>query len=145
MGGRGLPAPVRPPGARVGLERRPRDPRRAWADRDLMQGGARHREVRSDRRDRDRPRRAREGIDNLPVAHLDEQALEIRILADYRDQIIAERVRLANRWDDRREAWWHQTWIQLLELLGLSGVTGEGGSLPKNRRSGQNAGPRPIR
>jgi transposase len=39
----------------------------------------------------------REGIDALPVAHLDEQALEIRILADYRDQIISERVRLANR------------------------------------------------
>ena len=39
----------------------------------------------------------REGIDNLPVAHLDEQALEIRILTDYRDQIVAERVRLANR------------------------------------------------
>jgi transposase len=39
----------------------------------------------------------REGIDTLPVAHLDEQALDIRILTDYRDQIIAERVRLANR------------------------------------------------
>jgi transposase len=39
----------------------------------------------------------REGIDNLPVAHLDEQALEIRILTDYRDQIVTERVRLANR------------------------------------------------
>jgi transposase len=39
----------------------------------------------------------REGIDTLPVAHLDEQALEIRILTDYRDQIISERVRLANR------------------------------------------------
>jgi hypothetical protein len=39
----------------------------------------------------------REGIDNLPVAHLDEQALEIRFLTDYRDQIVAERVRLADR------------------------------------------------
>ena|SRR5579884_1931714 len=39
----------------------------------------------------------REGIDKLPVAHLDEQALEIRILTDYRDQIVSERVRLANR------------------------------------------------
>jgi len=39
----------------------------------------------------------REGIDTLPVAHLDEQAHEIRVLNDYRDQIIAERVRLANR------------------------------------------------
>jgi transposase len=39
----------------------------------------------------------REGIDTLPVAYLDEQALEIRILNDYRDQIVSERVRLANR------------------------------------------------
>jgi transposase len=39
----------------------------------------------------------REGIDTLPVAHLDEQALEIRILNDYRDQIVTERSRLANR------------------------------------------------
>jgi transposase len=30
----------------------------------------------------------REGIDTLPVAHLDEQALEIRVLNDYRDQIV---------------------------------------------------------
>ena len=39
----------------------------------------------------------REGIDSLPVAHLDEQALEIRTLNDYRDQIVTERSRLANR------------------------------------------------
>ncbi len=39
----------------------------------------------------------REGLDKLPVAYLDEQALEIRILTDYRDQIVTERVRLANR------------------------------------------------
>ncbi len=39
----------------------------------------------------------REGIDTLPVAHLDEQALEIRTLNDYRDQIVTERSRLANR------------------------------------------------
>ena len=39
----------------------------------------------------------REGIDTLPVAHLDEQALEIRTLNDYRDQIVSERSRLANR------------------------------------------------
>jgi transposase len=39
----------------------------------------------------------REGLDSLPAAYLDEQAHEIRILNDYRDQIIAERVRLANR------------------------------------------------
>jgi transposase len=39
----------------------------------------------------------REGIDTLPVAFLDEQALEIRVLTDYRDQLINERVRLASR------------------------------------------------
>jgi transposase len=39
----------------------------------------------------------REGIDTLPVAFLDEQAHEIRVLNDYRDQLINERVRLASR------------------------------------------------
>jgi len=39
----------------------------------------------------------REGIETLPVAFLDEQALEIRVLNDYRDQLINERVRLASR------------------------------------------------
>lgn len=39
----------------------------------------------------------REGIDRLPVAFLDEQAHEIRVLTDYRDQLINERVRLASR------------------------------------------------
>jgi transposase len=39
----------------------------------------------------------REGIDTLPVAFLDEQAHEIRVLTDYRDQLISERVRLVNR------------------------------------------------
>jgi transposase len=37
------------------------------------------------------------GIDKLPVAFLDEQALEIRVLTDYRDQLINERVRLISR------------------------------------------------
>jgi transposase len=39
----------------------------------------------------------REGIDTLPVAYLDEQALEIRTLNDDRDQIVSERTRLSNR------------------------------------------------
>ncbi len=39
----------------------------------------------------------REGIDTLPVAFLDEQAREIRVLNDYRDQLVNERVRLASR------------------------------------------------
>jgi transposase len=43
----------------------------------------------------------REGIETLPVAFLDEQALEIRVLNDYRDQLVSERTRLASRlrWD----------------------------------------------
>jgi transposase len=36
----------------------------------------------------------REGVENLPVAVLDEQALEIRLLNDYRAQLVAERTRL---------------------------------------------------
>ena len=39
----------------------------------------------------------REGIDSLPVAFLDEQAHEIRVLTDYRDQLVNERVRYINR------------------------------------------------
>jgi transposase len=39
----------------------------------------------------------REGLDSLPAAFLDERALEIRVLNDYRDQIITERIRLASR------------------------------------------------
>ena len=39
----------------------------------------------------------REGVENLPVAFLDEQAHEIRVLCDYRDQLMHERVRLINR------------------------------------------------
>jgi transposase len=39
----------------------------------------------------------REGIDRLPAAFLDERALEIRVLNDYRDQLVNERVRLASR------------------------------------------------
>jgi transposase len=39
----------------------------------------------------------REGVDHFPAAFLDEQAMEIRVLADYRDQLVGERTRLANR------------------------------------------------
>jgi transposase len=39
----------------------------------------------------------RVGIDELPAAHLDERAMEIRVLADYRDQLIAERTKQINR------------------------------------------------
>jgi transposase len=39
----------------------------------------------------------REGVDSLPVAFLDEQAHDIRVLNDYRRQLVSERVRLINR------------------------------------------------
>lgn len=39
----------------------------------------------------------REGIESLPVAFLDEQAHEIRVLCDYRDQLMNERSRLISR------------------------------------------------
>lgn len=39
----------------------------------------------------------RVGVENLPVAFLDEQAYEIRVLCDYRDQLMRERARLINR------------------------------------------------
>jgi transposase len=39
----------------------------------------------------------REGLDRLPVAFLDEQAHEIRVLCDYRDQLMGERTRVINR------------------------------------------------
>ena len=39
----------------------------------------------------------REGVETLPVAFLDEQAYEIRVLCDYRDQLMRERAKLINR------------------------------------------------
>ena len=39
----------------------------------------------------------RDGIESFPVAFTDEQAMEIRVLCDYRDQIICERTRMINR------------------------------------------------
>jgi transposase len=39
----------------------------------------------------------REGVENLPVALLDERALEIRLLHDHRAQLVAERTRHQNR------------------------------------------------
>lgn len=43
------------------------------------------------------PAALREGLDRGPVAFLDEQAHDIRVLCDYRDQLISERTRLVNR------------------------------------------------
>ena len=39
----------------------------------------------------------REGVETLPIAFLDQQAHEIRVLCDYRDQLMRERSRLINR------------------------------------------------
>jgi len=39
----------------------------------------------------------REGIERFPVAVLDGQAMEIRLLADHRDDLVAERTRAQNR------------------------------------------------
>ena len=39
----------------------------------------------------------RDGIESFPVAFLDEQAHEIRVLCDYRDQLMHERTRMINR------------------------------------------------
>jgi transposase len=39
----------------------------------------------------------RDGIGSFPQAFCDEQAMEIRLLCDYRDQIICERTRMINR------------------------------------------------
>jgi transposase len=39
----------------------------------------------------------REGVEHLPVAFLDQQAHEIRVLCDYRDQLMHERNQLINR------------------------------------------------
>jgi transposase len=39
----------------------------------------------------------REGIERFPVAFLDEQAMEIRLLCDHRETLVTERTRLINR------------------------------------------------
>lgn len=39
----------------------------------------------------------RDGIESFPVAFTDQHAMEIRVLSDYRDQIICERTRMINR------------------------------------------------
>jgi transposase len=39
----------------------------------------------------------REGLERFPAACLDDQAMDIRLLCDYRDQLISERVRVVNR------------------------------------------------
>lgn len=43
----------------------------------------------------------REGVDRLPTAHLDEHALEIRLLMDHRDDLVKDRS------DEQRRLRWH--------------------------------------
>ena len=39
----------------------------------------------------------KDGIERFPVAHLDERAMEIRLLSDHRKDLVAERTRVQNR------------------------------------------------
>jgi transposase len=39
----------------------------------------------------------KDGVEQFPVAYLDEQAIEIRLLADHRQDLVAERTRTVNR------------------------------------------------
>ncbi len=39
----------------------------------------------------------KDGVEDFPAAHLDEQALEIRLLSDHRKDLVAERTRVQNR------------------------------------------------
>jgi transposase len=39
----------------------------------------------------------KDGVEQFPVAHLDERAMEIRLLSDHRAQLVAERTRVINR------------------------------------------------
>jgi transposase len=62
----------------------------------------------------------RDGIESFPVAFTDERAMEIRVLCDYRDQIICERTRMINRLR------WHLVMIapQLEMQLGQASLRG---------------------
>ena len=70
----------------------------------LMAGARRagRRRGKSDRIDAVAVARAaiREGVERLPSAHLDERALEIRLLVDHRDRLVGQRTALQNdvRW-----------------------------------------------
>jgi transposase len=62
----------------------------------------------------------REGVDSFPTAFLNDAAMEIRVLNDYRDQIINERTRLINRLR------WHLVAVapELEASLGVSALKG---------------------
>jgi transposase len=79
----------------------------------------------------------REGIETLPTAHLDERALEIRLLLDHHDNLVAERTR-----DQSRLRWHlHDLWPELeipQAALGrdkwLAKVQGRLGRAPQDAR-----------
>jgi transposase len=72
-------------------------PRAGRDDQPDPQGLTTGGKVRSDRRARLALAVVRDGIESFPVAFTDAQVMEIRILSDYRDQIICERTRTINR------------------------------------------------
>src|SRR5271169_4366336 len=39
----------------------------------------------------------KDGVDEFPVAYLDEQAMEVRLLSDHRQDLVAERTRISSR------------------------------------------------
>ena len=39
----------------------------------------------------------KDGVERFPSAYLDDRAMEIRLLSDHRDQLVAERTRIQNR------------------------------------------------
>ncbi|MCA1700920.1 MAG: IS110 family transposase [Actinobacteria bacterium] len=65
----------------------------------------------------------RDGVECFPAAHLDERAMEIRLLCDHRQDLVAERTRIQNRLR------WH-----LLELCGDLEQSLKRGSLEKPRQ-----------
>jgi transposase len=65
----------------------------------------------------------KDGLERFPAAHLDEQAMEIRLLSDHRKDLVAERTRVQNRLR------WH-----LLELCGELEQSLRRGSLADPRR-----------
>jgi hypothetical protein len=60
--------------------------------------GARAGQVGRDRRARGRARAVvKDGVEQFPVAYLNEQAMEIRLLLDHRNDLVADRTRTVNR------------------------------------------------
>ena len=97
MGDRGLPAGLAPARAGTGGSRRAGRARAAAADGRLQRGE--RQPGKSDEIDSLAIARAvvKDGVDSFPVAYLDEQAMEIRLLFDHRNDLVAERTRVQNR------------------------------------------------